>query len=247
VRVAGVARRYDVAVKPGDETRLAIDWDLESRLNVSDSWVGVTDAFTGEAHELRDAIAFAKLACGDHRVIAISMTFGPNNDVVSGKLYDTASGGVERHGQVLIPRGSDAHEQLRHLAHYLVTGGTSSDLLDDSAPIPATTNVSEAPAATANRDGHLSRLLPATLISLGGVAVVVGGVMISQTNYPSPRDTQQRYYTNYRPPGIGIAIGGVVSLGVGLALLLWHRDRQGPTIGFQRLPSGGIGAVGWMF
>ena len=61
-------------------------------------------------------------------------------------------------------------------------------------------------------DAHASRVLPLAVLGVGAVGVVAGGALIIVgPQKPSAVGLQKPDYTNYRPPGIGIAIGGVAA------------------------------------
>ncbi|HEX2686681.1 MAG TPA: PEGA domain-containing protein [Kofleriaceae bacterium] len=75
------------------------------------------------------------------------------------------------------------------------------------------------PSGSDDQDGRPSRLVPISLLGVGGAALVIGGVLIA-THGPDP---DQRYYRSPSPLGTGLAIGGAIAGGIG-AYLLWFRS-----------------------
>jgi hypothetical protein len=87
----------------------------------------------------------------------------------------------------------------------------------------------------------LPRWVPHAAAEVGGLAVVTGIALIV---FSPTADPKQRYYTNTRPPGIGLAIGGAV-VGVAGAYWLWFRSPRttsAPVAAF----TGDTGYVGWL-
>jgi hypothetical protein len=91
-----------------------------------------------------------------------------------------------------------------------------------------------------------SHLVPGIVIGVGLAAVAGGGLLILAHDEPSrplPTEDQEPYYFDTRLPGIAAAIGGAVTVGVGI--YLWRRapmSRAVPTL----VPRAGGGAVlGW--
>jgi len=248
IRVGGVSRRYDVTVSTRDETRLSIDWALESRLFVSDLWVGIVGSAADDAHQRADALALQRLVhCKDGSVITLSVATAGGKDVVSGTFFDTLldHGHPPRTGWVELAHGAAGGDELRHLARYLVKGDPSPDVRVD-APKPDRTPhpVEGTIAMTAHADSadraHRSRIVPGIVLGVGAVGLVAGGVMIGINQ----RDDGSRPYDRHtEPAGIGIGIGGAAVIGLGL--FLWFHDGKAasstPTIGM--LPGGGT--VGW--
>jgi hypothetical protein len=66
-----------------------------------------------------------------------------------------------------------------------------------------------------------SRVFPLALMIGGGAAAITGAALIAFSPGPDPH---QRFYTRTWPPGIGVAAGGAVLVGVGA--YLWFRSPQ---------------------
>lgn len=90
-----------------------------------------------------------------------------------------------------------------------------------------------------------SRLVPGIVLGMGLAAVASGGVLIlvhDEPTRPLPTEDQEPYYYDTRLPGIVIAAGGAVAVGVGV--YLWRRasrSRAVPTI----VPRSGGAMIGW--
>jgi hypothetical protein len=86
-----------------------------------------------------------------------------------------------------------------------------------------------------------SKLPGALVLGLGVTAVGVAGAMYAL----SPTDDGTRYhYSDYRPPAIGIGIGGGVAIIVGALLLVHERHSESlPVVAID--PHGG-GYIGWV-
>jgi hypothetical protein len=87
------------------------------------------------------------------------------------------------------------------------------------------------------------RVLPPVLMGVGAAGIIAGAVMIVATKTPGPSDTKDKFYTSYRAPGIGLAIGGVVVGAAGLYLWMhWRRESSSaPAVSL----GDGRGTVGW--
>ncbi|MBA3540131.1 MAG: PEGA domain-containing protein [Deltaproteobacteria bacterium] len=94
-----------------------------------------------------------------------------------------------------------------------------------------------------------SRLVPGLVLTAGAILAIGGGVLFAVDEDPTPVGEQRRY-RDTGPVGIGLAIGGAAT--VGLGVYLWLRQSTGavtpasssnstPTI--TLVPSGGV--IGW--
>lgn len=68
-----------------------------------------------------------------------------------------------------------------------------------------------------------SRLLPITMLAVGGAALIAGGVLWAIDEGPS--NTYNLTYRESKPAGVGLVIGGAVVGGVGAAWLLFHSPK----------------------
>ena len=93
-------------------------------------------------------------------------------------------------------------------------------------------------AITAEPGRSPSRVGPAVLLGLGGVAVIAGAVLYitSETD-----DGSQPYYRETRPAGIGFAAGGLLLAGIGTWLLVRSGSDSAPVVALDR--HGGM--LGW--
>lgn len=139
-----------------------------------------------------------------------------------------ASGEVVRSALVVTTGNDDI--KLRSLARFIADGTPSQEL-------DRITGVTARPAPlTAEKPIPLG----AKLCLGAGIAGVVGGVTLIAAS-PGP-DPNKRYYYRTTPPGIGIGLAGLASIGIGL--WWWRHERRAssaPTVSFGSSHA----VVGW--
>lgn len=100
-----------------------------------------------------------------------------------------------------------------------------------AAPPPAPPAVDEGP----------SRLVPSTLIGVGAVALIAGGIMIAIDQDPDPSRTTAPTYRDTATGGLVLGIAGAAALGTGIYLWLRGSPSSAPV---ASVGNGG-GIVGW--
>ena len=142
----GDSRQYDVEVAASQVARLAIDWDLDSLINVG-SWVGFH--FPTEKEHAREAMLVHQLAekHTDASVAAtLTITSAHGHVAVIGTSYGVQHGRLLRSGIVELPgRPADDEKQLNRLVEYIM-GVPSGDGVQAVAhpeytPLPASETV----------------------------------------------------------------------------------------------------------
>jgi len=85
-----------------------------------------------------------------------------------------------------------------------------------------------------------SRTVPAITVGVGVAALIAGGVLYATS---ATDDGTQPKYRDTRPPGIGLAIGGAIAIGVGVIMMLREGPPRetGPAVAIT--PHGGY--IGW--
>ncbi len=111
-----------------------------------------------------------------------------------------------------------------------------------TADVAVTLQPSAATAPTKPAPHRPSRLVPALVIGLG-VTALVGGVVL-QATASGPAEGEDQPSRLYSAPGLGLAIGGAVAIGIGV--LLWRRASReprssGPAV--TLVEQGGV--IGW--
>ncbi len=110
----------------------------------------------------------------------------------------------------------------------------SSPIRTDATPVTAPQHATKAPVV------ERASLMPKILIGVGGAAIVGGGAMIAlnQDSRSVPANQEQpRYYHPTLYPGLVLAGGGVIAVGVGVYLLL--HDKKSVTTPVATLVQGG--------
>jgi hypothetical protein len=222
VQVPGTAgRQYEVEVVAGARTELALDWELDSSLWLTPSWVGLV--FATEAERARQAGFAGTLArrWGGERLAVVGSVQLDGKPAIAGQLYDT-TGRIVRGGAVLLD-GSD-EPRLRALARFLA----------DGTPGGGVRVVRDGPAGEPE---PRTRLAPRLLVGAGAAALVAGGVLVAIDQDPGGSSP---VYRNTAPAGIAVGAVGLAAVGVGL----WLWGTRGGGSPLVALSSSG-GFIGW--
>jgi hypothetical protein len=219
------ALHYDIAVEQGHETKLEIDWDLETHLVVSPLWVGVQLAAPTDAdHMARYARGLAHLT-GRDQVALFGITEACDHVVVTGTRIDaTSSTDQARTAHVILDNNHD-RDILRTLARYLVLGQTSPTVFlpgmrDTCEPAPVVVAAPRPPQRhlwptyAAGAAGALAIATGAYLVNLDGT-----GTCGAQLPVQCPR------VYNTAPLGWSTVGAGVVAIGFGVVWLVTHHGR----------------------
>jgi hypothetical protein len=251
-------RQYEIEVTAGRHTVLRVDWELDSSLWLTDSWVGFV--FATEAERARQAGFAGTLARrwgGGTPLAVVGMAQLSGKPAIRGQLVD-ATGRVVRSAAVLLgerseappvgagsdpagagggaggkaPRGIDGADEprLRALARFLADGVPAAGVhvIRDGNPAPGD-------GAADPRAG--GRLAPQMLVGAGAAALVAGSVL-----YAIDQDSAgpSSVYRNTAPAGIAVGAVGLAAVSVGL--WLWGA-RGGSSPMFAIGSSGGF--IGW--
>ncbi|HEX3476416.1 MAG TPA: hypothetical protein VHT91_15435 [Kofleriaceae bacterium] len=238
-------RQYEVEVTAGRHTVLRVDWELDSSLWLTDSWVGF--GFATEAERARQAGYAGTLArrwSGGTPLAVVGMGQLAGKPAVTAQLYDATGRVVRGAGVLLGERGEAAsvgvadpadEPRLRALARYLADGVPAAGvhvLHDGSAPGDG------APGSGPGEAGRAGgRLAPRVLVGAGAAALVAGSVL-----YAIDQDSAgpSSVYRNTAPAGIAVGAVGLAAVSVGL--WLWGvRGGSSPRLAIGS--SGGF--IGW--
>jgi hypothetical protein len=229
-----MGRQYALEVNANQRASLHVDWELDSSLWVTESWIGFV--FATEAERAKQAGFAGKLVrrWSDGELIAVvGLGRLQGKPSVTGSLYDLG-GNVVRSASVGIddPFDAAAEPRLRSLARFLDEGiaGEGVSEIQDAAPVP--------PSARA--PDPQSRWVPTILVGAGAAAVVAGGVLVALDQDPGAAGPY--LYRNTAPAGIAVGSIGVAAASVGLWLWAAHCGRTAaPLLAIG--PSGGF--IGW--
>jgi hypothetical protein len=248
-------RQYEVEVTAGHATALRIDWELDSSLWLTDSWVGFL--FATEAERARQAGFAGTLArrwAGGTLLAVVGMAQLAGKPAIRGQLYD-ATGRVVRGAAVLLsersevigggdragfaggaggkaPRGIEGADELRlrALARFLSDGVSAAGVhvIRDGGPVPGDDMADP-------RAG--GRLAPGLLVGAGAAALVTGGVLYAIDQDPGGPNP---VYRNTAPAGIAVGAVGLVAVSVGL----WLWGARGGSSPMLAIGSSGS-FIGW--
>jgi len=250
-------RQYEVEVAAGRHTVLRVDWELDSALWLTDSWVGFV--FATEAERARQAGFAGTLARrwgGGTPLAVVGMAQLWGKPAIRGQLVD-ATGRVVRGAAVLLgerteapsagagsdpaggaggtakaPRGIDGADEprLRALARFLADGVPAAGVhvLHDGGPAPG----EGAPDARGR-----GRLAPPMLVGAGAAALVAGSVLYAIDQDPAGPSS---VYRNTAPAGIAVGAVGLAAVSVGL----WLWGARGGSSPMLAIGSSG-GFIGW--
>ncbi len=229
-------RQYAIEVTAGRHTVLRVDWELDSSLWLTDSWVGFV--FATEAERARQAGFAGTLArrwAGGTLLAVVGMAQLSGKPVISGQLVD-ATGRVVRGAAVLLGERSEASSagadepRLRALARFLSDGVPAAGVhvIRDGGSAPGD-------GAADPRSG--GRLAPRLLVGAGAAALVAGGVLYAIDQDPGGPSPVSR---NTAPAGIAVGAVGLAAVSVGL----WLWGARGGSSPMLAIGSSG-GFIGW--
>lgn len=241
---ASPGRQYAIEVTAGHHTVLRVDWELDSSLWLTDSWVGFV--FATEAERARQAGFAGTLArrwAGGTPLAVLGMAQLSGKPAITGHLYD-ATGRVVRGAGVVLGERSEAspvgvgaeladESRLRALARYLADGVPVAGVhvLHDGDSAPGD-------GSTPDRAGRTgSRLAPRVLVGAGAAALVAGSVLYAIDQDPAGPSS---VYRNTAPAGIAVGAVGLAAVSVGL----WLWGARGGSSPMLAIGSSG-GFIGW--
>jgi hypothetical protein len=237
LRVGGQMLRYDTTTELGQRIAMNIDWSIDTMLNVSDEWVGLTaprDTESTYVHSLSLRMG------GQISIVLVGLRRERDYLVAHGRHYVHTSlrGDLLRSGEVHIASGRGRDEaKLRELVRYLATGKASPNVL----PIGT---VERTPNTDPNAD--LSRPWLAYAAGAGAVgAFALGGYSLSK-EYGCNQDPNCKYAY----PRAGLVGYASIGVGVGLSTLALYwllkepKPARRPAISVT--PSASGVAVSWM-
>lgn len=255
-------RQYEVEVTAGRHTVLRVDWELDSSLWLTDSWVGFV--FATEAERVRQAGFAGTLArrwSGGAPLAVVGMAQLSGKPAISGQLID-ATGRVVRGAAVLLgergeappvgvgsdpaggaggkaPHGIDGADEprLRALARFLADGVPAAGVhvIRDGGPAPGD---GAGPGAGPSGDPRTGgRLAPPLLVGAGAAALVAGSVLYAIDQDPAGPSS---VYRNTAPAGIAVGAVGLAAVSVGL----WLWGARGGSSPLLAIGSSG-GFIGW--
>jgi hypothetical protein len=231
VQIPGTpGRQYEVEVGAGRDTVLAIDWELDTSLWLTDGWVGLL--FATEADRARQASFAGALArrWSSEQLAVVGIVALDGKPAIVGQLYDAAGRHVR--GAIVAPVGDVGDEpRLRALARFLADGTPAEGLrvLRDG-PLPG--------AATASGRNRLAPHIGRLLVGTGAAALVAGGVLYAIDQDPGGPSPVTR---NTAPAGIAVGAVGLAAVSVGL--WLWAARTGGSSPMLAVGSSGGF--IGW--
>ena len=223
VQVPGTAgRQYEVEVTAGQDTALAVDWELDSVLWLTDGWVGFV--FATEAERARQAGFAGTLArrWGGEPLAVVGTGELDGRPAIVGRLYGS-TGQLVRGGAVVLDGPLDTESRLRALAR----------LLADGTPAPGVRVVGDGPAldAAGSRAGWLA---PRLLVGAGAAALVAGGVLYAIDQDPGGASPVVR---NTAPAGIAVGAAGLAAFSVGLWLWGARTGGSSPMLAIGVIPT----------
>ncbi|MEJ7602514.1 MAG: hypothetical protein WKG01_31770 [Kofleriaceae bacterium] len=203
-----MGRLYEVEVKPNDETELAVDWEVDSALFVSSTWVGFQFAGHGaRGAEGRLAARLAQTRGNAKTVVVLGVAQLQGKATITGTLYRTDDGAMIRSGTVTVE--GDGPASVEPLAAFLVDGEQRAGVLVTRDEAPPSVRA-EAPAPR--------RGLAKLVVGAGALVLVTGGVLFA---LDQDDDGSRFKYRDTAP--LGVALGAVGAAAVGVGLYLWSR------------------------
>jgi len=232
---ATAGRQYELEVIANQRTSLHVDWELDSSLWVTESWIGFV--FATEAERAKQPGFAGKLArrWSDGELIAVvGMVLLHGQPGVTGHLYDLG-GNVVRSAVVLLDGADGAgadQVKLRSLARFLDDGiaGDGVSEVQDAAPV----------VGRSRTPGMVSQLVPELLVSAGTAAMVAGGLLYAIDQ--DPGSMSPYLYRNTASAGIAVGSVGIAAASMGLWVWAARCSRSSAPL-FGIGPSGGF--IGW--
>lgn len=218
--------QYSVELRPNENTKLDINWNVESALTVTEPWIGFV--FATEAERNKEALFAGELAKrwgGQGMVVVIGTLRIQDASALIGTLY-RADGRLIRSAATILE--GEISGQVRRLTRYLADGSVGSGLKVFSRgpgePLPS--------IAVSAPDARSSRL-PKVVGGAGAAAITIGAVEYIINPYETSKPGNGK--DDGRDPYVGVMLGGSLLLGGGT--YLWLRESQRAT----QMPSGIMG------
>jgi hypothetical protein len=217
-------RQYEVEVTASHLATLHVDWELDSSLWLTDTWVGLV--FATEAERTRQAGFAGALArrWGGALLAVVGMMQVQGKPAITGRLYD-ATGGIVRGAAVMLDGAGEP--KLRALARFLADGIAGDGVRVDPGD----------PVFSGARD-PAARIVPKLLVGAGAAALVAGGVLYAIDQDPGATTSA---YRNTAPAGIAVGAVGLAAVSVGL---WWWGARGGGSSPVLAIGNSG-GFIGW--
>jgi hypothetical protein len=231
---ATAGRQYEVEVTAGHATALRVDWELDSALWLTDTWVGFV--FATEADRARQAGFAAALARrwgrGDSLAV-VGMMQLQDRPAIVGRLYD-ATGRVVRGAAILLDGAGEP--RLRALARFLADGVAGEGVrVERGGPGDG---VGDHLGHGVGQGRTAARLAPRLLVGAGAAALVAGGVLYAIDQDPGA--TPSAMVRNTAPAGVAVGAVGLAAISVGL----WWWAARGGSSPLVAIGSSG-GFIGW--
>jgi hypothetical protein len=218
--------QYEVDVRPDDETRLDMKWDVDISLAVTDQWIGFV--FESEAERNKEAAFASELArrWGRAGMMAVVGTYQiQGTPVLIGAVY-RANGAIYR-GAITALHG-DRRGDISDLAKYLAHGTVSPKLQVMSR------QGGQQPAATLTaRQSKPGTTLVAKIATGAGAATVAVGAVVY---WQKPYEFAVPPHPDWRTGAVYTMLGGSAVIGGGT--YLWLRESRSAS----HLTAGMIGA-----
>lgn len=221
-------RVHPVEVRAGEDTRLVLDWSLDSTLRTG-AWVGF-EYETPADHQARRSADAGRLATLLHEPYAIVIGLASrDHDRYAFGLTVTPRGKVLVAGQVTLDARADEAALLRHLALALTLRDPAAGLV--LVPGVEALDLSAAPLPWAERPLGLARVdleqarwrwISQLTIGVGALGAATSGLVYLM----SPDDDHtSSMYADRKTPAVGVFVGSSVVIGTGVFLYL-HESRS---------------------
>jgi hypothetical protein len=217
------SRQYQIVVRVDDIAKLDVNWQSESALTVSDTWVGF--AFANEAEQARESVYAGGLArqWEQETIIVVKATQFQGAQAVLGTMY-RAGGHVARRALV-VPSGDPA--KLYALANFLADGTPSNDLRVIAAVDPLGIR---AGGPYPPDDQSTVSQWPFFVGGAIGICAAIGLLAIDQDFGHTEHGMRTAYYRDTAPFGVAAGVAGAASIGVGLWLARRRPRSSLPTV-----------------
>lgn len=240
VMVGGESRLYRVAVHEHEQTRLSIDWAVDSSFTASPEWIGLRAPPAGRARAHRQLAR--RLAFNDAIVIGVVERRGA--PLLWGAVYERGSGRELRRGAAAATRLGPFAEFLaagRHAGEFASAEALRAAALDDPAPGPALT-----PASAPSPAGPA---WPRWALAGAGATALAGATYLTIS---AARGDCAECHPAARASTWAIALAGLGAMSLGVATLLSFEARRSyfpgsAALGLQPLRRGGLATLGWQF
>ncbi len=247
----GESRRYEVQVEPGKETKLDLDWQIETALRVSAEWVGLElpsqpsqERLEQIARRLYDRTRSEKAPTGE-RVILLGIEQSCGHTVLSG-LHFPDSPRVQV-GRVVLGERND-QERILALARFVVQNVVTIKLDRGGDEIGFVVGAAK-PWCAETPSPSVARATPsdvslrlATPLVIGGLVVLAGGMTWHHFAAANPSDPGAALTLGNRRVQ-SLVVGGVGGYLVGAGVAAWVRQRYSNGVLATMTLAVGVGTV----